>query len=149
LESRLNAAQSAQTPEINGQAQEATNLPPETANQAPDAKKQKAEIRAQPAEDIDEDAETATKPEDSTVTENTAPPAPDDEGYVWPDGAEIATEAIARLQEAPASAAAAAPLPPLDELVKRIPADVRDTYDDLFRPKFVSVKRVVSSSLKS
>jgi hypothetical protein len=41
------------------------------------------------------------------------------------------------------------PLPSLDELVKRIPADVRETLDDLFRVKFVSVKRISPSSLKS
>lgn len=145
----MNATQSAQLAEVNGQTPGAGNLPPETANQAPDTKRQKTEIRAQPTEDIDEGVEAATKPEDSTGTENTAPPVPDDESYVWPDGAEIATEAIGPAQEAPASDAASAPLPSLDELVKRIPAEVRDTYDDLFRPKYVMVKRVVSSSLKS
>jgi len=39
-------------------------------------------------------------------------------------------------------------LPPLDQLVQRIPAEVRDTLEDLFRAKFVSVKRVPKKALK-
>ena len=39
-------------------------------------------------------------------------------------------------------------LPSLDELVKRIPADVRDAVDDLFRAKFVRVVRVPKQALK-
>ena len=39
-------------------------------------------------------------------------------------------------------------LPSLDELVKRIPADVREALDDLFRAKFVRVVRVPKQALK-
>ena len=39
-------------------------------------------------------------------------------------------------------------LPPLDQLVQRLPAEVRDTLEDLFRAKFVSVKRVPKKALK-
>jgi hypothetical protein len=39
-------------------------------------------------------------------------------------------------------------LPPLDELVKRIPANVREVLDDLFRARFVTVKRVPKKALK-
>lgn len=39
-------------------------------------------------------------------------------------------------------------LPPLDELVKRLPPEVRDTLDDLFRAKFVRVTRVPKKVLK-
>jgi hypothetical protein len=39
-------------------------------------------------------------------------------------------------------------LPALDELVERIPADVRDTLEDLFRAKFVKVARVPKKALK-
>ena len=35
-----------------------------------------------------------------------------------------------------------APLPDLDALVARLPADVRDTLDELFRARFVSVKKL-------
>jgi hypothetical protein len=41
------------------------------------------------------------------------------------------------------------PLPKLDELVRRIPAEVRETLDDLFRAKFVTVRRVPKKALKS
>jgi hypothetical protein len=39
-------------------------------------------------------------------------------------------------------------LPPLDELVKKIPAEVRDTLEDLFRARFVTVKRVPKKAFK-
>jgi hypothetical protein len=40
------------------------------------------------------------------------------------------------------------PLPPLDSLVQRIPADVRETLEDLFRAKFVTVRHVPAKALK-
>lgn len=39
-------------------------------------------------------------------------------------------------------------LPPLEQLVQRIPAEVRETLDDLFRARFVAVKRVPKKVLK-
>ncbi len=39
-------------------------------------------------------------------------------------------------------------LPPLEELVKRIPPEVLETLDDLFRAKFTAVKRVPPKALK-
>ena len=41
-----------------------------------------------------------------------------------------------------------APLPALDDLVKRIPSHVRETLDDLFRARFVTVRRVPERALK-
>ena len=35
-----------------------------------------------------------------------------------------------------------APLPPLEELIQRVPPAVREALDDLFRAKFTSVRRV-------
>jgi hypothetical protein len=40
-------------------------------------------------------------------------------------------------------------LPPLDDLVQRIPSEVRETLDDLFRVKFTTVRRVPKNALKS
>jgi hypothetical protein len=40
-------------------------------------------------------------------------------------------------------------LPPLDELVARIPAPARALIDDLFRAKFVAVRRLPASAFKS
>ena len=40
------------------------------------------------------------------------------------------------------------PLPPLDELVQRIPAEVRETLEELFRVKFTNVQRVAAKHLK-
>lgn len=39
-------------------------------------------------------------------------------------------------------------LPPLEDLVNRIPAPTRALLDELFRAKFVTVKRVPKSALK-
>lgn len=41
------------------------------------------------------------------------------------------------------------PLPPLEDLVERIPAETRALLDELFRAKFVTVKRVPKSALKA
>ena len=104
-----------------------------------------------PGESVTEEAEVATKPvapAASTVAE--MPPA-DDEGYVWPEGMRETAiiEVPASSANAPEPKVVATPLPSLDELVKLIPADARDILDDLFRAKFVGVKRVAPSSLKN
>jgi hypothetical protein len=41
-----------------------------------------------------------------------------------------------------------ADLPPMEDLVKRIPAPVRAALDELFRANFVTVKRLPQSALK-
>jgi hypothetical protein len=38
-------------------------------------------------------------------------------------------------------------LPPLEELIQKLPAELRDTLDDLFRAKFVKVIRVRKADL--
>jgi hypothetical protein len=94
------------------------------------------------------------------VTEN--PGAPVDDGApVGPsEGEESAFLAEQREQgyAAPTPAAAKpaapdpdekAPLPPLEDLVNRIPAQTRELMDELFRAKFVTVKRVPKSALKN
>ncbi len=40
-------------------------------------------------------------------------------------------------------------LPPLDDLVQRVPPGVRQLMDELFRANFVTVKRVPRSALKN
>jgi hypothetical protein len=41
-----------------------------------------------------------------------------------------------------------APLPPMEDLVKRIPAPARELIEDLFRARFVTVKRMPKTALK-
>jgi hypothetical protein len=41
------------------------------------------------------------------------------------------------------------PLPSLEELVQRIPAEARAALDDLFRAKFTGVRRISKKSLKT
>jgi hypothetical protein len=40
-------------------------------------------------------------------------------------------------------------LPPMEDLVKRIPAHARDLIEDLFRARFVTVKRIPKTALKN
>mgnify|MGYP001546513336 CR=1 FL=1 len=77
---------------------------------------------------------------------------------VWPDAnAEAAFMAEARERGEPVATVPAETieetpttnLPPLDELVKRLPPEVRETLDDLFRAKFIAVRRVPKGALKS
>ncbi len=49
----------------------------------------------------------------------------------------------------PADEEPAGRLPPLDDLVKQIPADVRDVLDELFRARFTTVRKVPVHVLKS
>lgn len=39
-------------------------------------------------------------------------------------------------------------LPPMDDLVKRIPMAARDLMEELFRARFVTVKRIPHSALR-
>ncbi len=94
----------------------------------------------------------------------TGAPTFNDEGPVWPDeaaesairaevtsrGETLNSKAARLVAEAAAEAAAEKKnLPKLDELINRIPADVRDTLEDLFRVKFVKVARSPKKALKS
>jgi hypothetical protein len=79
----------------------------------------------------------------------------------WPDeSVEVAMLSDLRTRGEPLVAAkAAAPavadeketanLPPLGELVARIPAEVRATLDELFRARFTAVRRVPARVLKA
>lgn len=40
------------------------------------------------------------------------------------------------------------PLPPMEDLVKRIPMPTRDLMEELFRAKFITVKRMPPTALK-
>lgn len=80
-----------------------------------------------------------------------------EETNVWPDeAAETAFLAETRARgepvRIPVAAVAEEPepkaLPPLDELVQRIPAGTREVLEDLFRARFTTVRRVRKSDLK-
>jgi len=43
---------------------------------------------------------------------------------------------------------ATAPLPPMEDLVQRIPVPARELLEELFRARFVTVKRVPKAALK-
>ncbi len=94
------------------------------------------------------------------AVEAVAPVPGDAEGASWPDdSAESAFLAEARDRGEPiaptrakeeiADETDAKALPPLNELVNRIPADVREALEDLFRARFVTVKRVPKRALKT
>ena len=89
-----------------------------------------------------------------------ATPADEESGNAnWPDeSAESAFLSEARERGEPvipakareeiADETDAKALPSLDELVQRIPAEVREALDDLFRARFTTVKRIPRKALK-
>ncbi|MFT3780405.1 MAG: hypothetical protein QM790_00220 [Nibricoccus sp.] len=103
---------------------------------------------AEPSDENGEEATVAT-PSENSVSASTdgAPPPPDEEGFVWPEGAAPQTDGLSASAD-PEQAVPDAPLPTLDELVKRIPSNVREALDDLFRARFVTVKRTEAKALK-
>jgi hypothetical protein len=73
----------------------------------------------------------------------------------WPDDADesaFLSDAAARGEsQVPVGDRSGAPtldarLPPLDELVKRVPADVRRVLDELFRAKFTRVRKYAATA---
>ena len=77
---------------------------------------------------------------------------------VWPDEAAEAAflaetrgteQSVGLRREAPVhEEPVVAPLPKLDELVNRIPAESRELLEELFRAKFTTVRRIKQSDLK-
>ena len=55
------------------------------------------------------------------------------------------TPALAHVEKAPEERGE---LPPMEDLVKRIPMPTRDLLEELFRAKFVTVKRMPQTALK-
>ncbi|MFA6962366.1 MAG: hypothetical protein WC205_16550 [Opitutaceae bacterium] len=99
----------------------------------------------------------------TATTGATGAPNFDEEGPVWPDeaaesamraevvdrGETLSSKAAREAAEAAAEAEAEKRnLPKLDELIGRIPTDVRDTLEELFRAKFVKVARTPKKALK-
>jgi hypothetical protein len=80
-------------------------------------------------------------------------PADEEEPAPWPEGS-TAVPVSRDIPPADSLAAPAAPgrpessLPDLETLVKRIPPEVREALDDLFRVKFVNVQSLPASTLK-
>ncbi len=63
-------------------------------------------------------------------------------GTVGPDTIPAGVGLVAEVEETPVK------LPPLDDLVQRIPPEVRELMDELFRAKFVRVQRVPKKALQ-
>lgn len=89
-----------------------------------------------------------------------AAPAVEASGAHWPDeSSESAFLAEARDRGEPVAfkppesdgpdETDAKALPPLNELVERIPPAVREALDDLFRARFVAVRRVPKKALRT
>ncbi len=100
--------------------------------------------------------ETAAAPEAVSVATALNEPT----GTSWPDdSAESSFLAEARERGEPmapvrakeeiADETDAKALPALSELVNRIPPEVRETLEELFRARFVTVKRVPKKALKT
>jgi hypothetical protein len=130
----------------------------------PVARASRSPISATPGREPDGDegavglaeASPASATNEEALPSNTNP----DDTNVWPDeNAEAAFIAEARGRgESPVATPPSAEeedersaktLPPLSELVERIPAETRELMDELFRAKFVAVRKVKKSALKA
>lgn len=126
----------------------------------PDAPDEDAGVELQPHMPAVEVAAMAAA---TATAGTTGAPTFDEEGPVWPDeaaesamraeaverGETLSSKAARELAEAAAEAAAEKKnLPKLDDLIARMPADVLDTLEDLFRVKFVKVARTPKKALK-
>jgi hypothetical protein len=104
--------------------------------------------------------------------ENDSAPSPsDNSGPSWPDdaaesaflaesagayaggathgGSHATTTAAATAEATEAAADANAKLPPLEALVARIPPETRQVLEDLFRARFVAVKKIPRQAMKN
>lgn len=75
------------------------------------------------------------------------PAAGEEAAFLAEQQLEQAGSALASGSEADAESSN--PLPPLDDLVQRIPAPTRELLDGLFRAKFITVKRLPKSAFKT
>lgn len=100
-------------------------------------------------------------PSEEGISAFTPSSSPEGEAPQWPDdAAESSFRAEARDRgetvkaarttvEAVEDAADAKALPKLEDMVEKIPAEVRDVLEDLFRAKFVRVQKIPKRLLKS
>jgi hypothetical protein len=79
-------------------------------------------------------------PED--LAESSSPPGDFSEGADPASEFAAATLVAASARNAVAAGPARAQLPPVEDLVDRIPQPVRDALEDLFRARFTSVRRL-------
>lgn len=116
--------------------------------------------------DAESDAEMAVTPRgetDAAMADASAGAPFDEDGPVWPNAADEAAfvsgekdqgravpkAGVQTLRQAAEQAEAElGPLPSIDALITRLPAQAREMLEDLFRPKFTGVKRVSPHVLK-
>jgi hypothetical protein len=114
--------------------------------------------------ETESDAEVATMPRaEKPPSEESVSMPFDEDGPVWPSeaaesafigeekdqGRIVPRAGVQTLRQAAADAETAlGPLPSLDALIARIPAEARETLEDLFRVKFTGVRRVSKDALK-
>ena len=138
MESRLGAALAAQNSEpVGGVPSPRENVTHPAEPRSPDTGKPPPADVPEPPEDI----------------VNAAPPPGDEPPPSEAFEAAMLTELRARGEPAftPPPAEGEAPkgkLPPLEELVGRIPAETRQLLDELFRARFTEVRRVPAKALK-
>ena len=90
-------------------------------------------------EDVVEETEAPAGPSEA---EEAVMLADRNNGTAGPDAIPAGVGLVAEVEETPAK------LPSMDELVQRIPPEVRELMDELFRAKFVRVQRVPKKALR-
>jgi hypothetical protein len=86
------------------------------------------------------------------VADDSGPSGPseaEESSFLADQGAATAATADTLSHVSPPLPAEEGSLPPLDDLVQRIPAPTRALIDELFRAKFITVKRLPREAFKS
>jgi len=121
--------------------------------QKPDAADQRSEARSQQLEGqgpelIEEAAAIASMEPEKPGSDGAPWPGEVDESLFLADRRTAGGTVILPVAPRAEPAEEKGGLPPLEELVARIPAEARAALDDLFRAKFVGVRRVRPQDLK-
>mgnify|MGYP000915859769 FL=1 len=134
LETRLEAAREQKAPAVTERGAAAATTSSTTAQETPAAEIQS--VRG------DESAAVAGEEETNVW------PSEAEEAAFLAEASERGEKVVPVSREVEEEADDAKPLPKLDELVNRIPAETRELLDELFRARFVAVRKVKKKDLK-
>jgi hypothetical protein len=86
---------------------------------------------------------------DAPEIEDALVPVSTESSEEWAQASSVQIEGKARRQDEGLASAAPSDLPPLEELVQRIPAELRATLDELFRARFTRATRAAPKEVQT
>ena len=98
---------------------------------------------------MEEEAPASALAQEAPLADAPAGPSSEEEAALLAQEREMGiVTPILMHSETPPDAIPVGDLPPMEDLVKRIPASARELMEELFRARFVTVKRMPQSALK-